>query len=514
VETATDLMPVDTAQPRKISLRELEQLVAAGGIHIKVRTPDSWLPATHFLHHGMRPCVRVEFSDGTTLECSIDHKIEIDPLQVLRDESICDEHGVWWVEAQYLSRGQPVKADCGHIVTVRGVVEIGVKEVYDLSIDHDASQGHHRFYANGISTHNCVNCGACDSFLDVKAITKSDGKETGENDFWRIKDVVRDSDPHQKLLIEVRVAPGRYAAIPTRWFRYSVGRALLRASDGLSKPNERFELVEPFISQRFFHSRQGYRLKSDTFKDMLGGSLLIVFDYNSLINMDQAYADELCRRAQKFTTAGWEIRNIKVVSADYVLKNVLDYALITYRFDTRKVNPDLCNQEYLRERIVNFFKKDSKIKYKSQHAQGRFATRVEIKDFDKSRILAMSASVGRNRFETVLRVLGKVEDNHPLIFLAGMLGGDSGAKGYTSLYGVDIEINGFYKAPAVANLFDVFNDGGNHSHSTECVACGGQKMLNIVTGLPYGAADYEQDAYLLKEHQTPVCQVCWAETAA
>jgi hypothetical protein len=79
---------------------------------------------------------------------------------------------------------------------------------------------------------------------------------------------------------------------------------------------------------------------------------------------------------------------------------------------------------------------------------------------------------------------------------------------------VDIEINGFYKAPAVANLFDVFNDGGNHSHSTECVACGGQKMLNIVTGLPYGAADYEQDAYLLKEHQTPVCQVCWAETAA
>lgn len=509
------MQPATEVTPRTLNLRELGALIQAGEHHVTVKTPDGWMPVTHFIHHGYRPCVRITFHPSkTTLDCSIDHKIEVDPQDVSPDNEdvTVDAQGVYWVEARQLRHGQIVKADCGHKEQVRSIEEIGIQEVFDISVDHAASKGHHRFYANGIVTHNCVNCGACDSFMDVKAITKSDGKETGAKDFWRIKDVVRDSDAHQKLLIEVRVQPGQYAAIPTKWFRYAVGRAILRASDGLSRPTERFELVEPFISQRYMHSRQGYRLKSDTFKDMLGGSLLIVFEYNSLINMDQEYAAALCERAQKFTTAGWSITNVKLMPRDFILRNVLDYALTTYRFDTRKVNPELCDLEYLRERIENFFRKDSKIKYKSQHAAGRFSTRVEVKDFDKSRILAMTASVGRNRFETVLRVLGKVEDNHPLIFLAGMLGGESGAKGYTSLYGIDIEINGFYKAnEAGGNIFDVFSDG-DHSHSTECVSCGGQKMLNLVTGLPYGSADYEQDQFLLKKFDgVPTCQFCTME---
>ena len=374
--------------------------------------------------------------------------------------------------------------------------------VSDITVDDPK----HRYYASGFSVKNC------DNFTEVKAITATagqSGKEMGATHMHLITQHRRDSEPYQKLLVEVRVEPGKFAAVPTRWFRYATTRAILRAGNGT-------ELVEPFIAERFIHSRQGYRLKSDTFKSILGGSLLLEMSFNRLHNFDAEYVQMLMDRVNQYTTPGWSIANIVLKDGDFILKNNLEYALTTYRFDSRKVNQQHANLDFLQKRIEAFFS-GAKLKYKSQSASGRFTTKTEIKDYDKTKVAFMSAGVGRNRYETVLRVIGKVEDSHPLIFLAGLLGAESGPKGYTALYGTDVTIEGFYKrSVTTTNLFDMFvEEEGHNDSSTSCPCCGGQKLLNIVSGRPFGNMPYEQDKYLMKKYNNiPVCQECFSEGAS
>jgi hypothetical protein len=245
----------------------------------------------------------------------------------------------------------------------------------------------------------------------------------------------------------------------------------------------------------------------------LSGSLLLELSFNSQADLSDAALDLIRERANSYTTDGWRISNIIRKTGDYLLKNALSFAFTTYRFDSRKVpGVDL---DYLRTKIERFMSADTVLKYKSQEMSGRFATRVVEKDFDKAKVTFLSAGVGRNRYETVLRTMARVEENHPLIFLAGFLGGDGGGdrpKGYTGLYGTDIILEGFYQKPETAdNVFDMMDA---HQHSTACSACGGSKFINIVTGLPFGNAVYEQDELLMHKHGVPVCQDCFAEGAA
>lgn len=358
----------------------------------------------------------------------------------------------------------------------------------------------------------CVNCGACDSIQEVKAITSSALKEVGKTHFHLISSVVRDNEPHQKLLFEVRIERGKYGAIPTRWFKYALTRAVLRASDGI--------LIEPNISERFIHSRQGYRLKQDNFKSILSGSLLIEMSFNSLVNMDENFVQTLRDRVNDYATPGWHVANIILKPRDFLLKNNLQFAFTEYRFDSRKVNG--VDLDFLRQQIENFYSKDSKITYKSQAAQGRFATKTVERDFDKTKVLSMSAGIGSNRYEVVLKSIAAVEDNHPLIYLAGFLGSATGPgassrpKGYTALYGADVSILGFYKKSDAlngANLFSAFADEADethaHEHDTVCPACGGNKLINLVTSLPFGSAAYERDDILLSKYDgKAVCQFC------
>lgn len=365
----------------------------------------------------------------------------------------------------------------------------------------------------------CVNCGACDSFTEVQAITKvAADKETGETHMALIRAHTRDNEPYQKLLVEVRVEPGKYAAIPTKWFRYAVNRAILRAGGNDAR------LVEPYISDRFIHSRQGYKLKSDTFKNIMGGSLLIEMSFNRLHNFTQQEVDRMMSVVNQYTTPGWSISNIILKDGTYILKNNLDYAYTEYRFDERKVNLAGFGKlnrgesfvDLLQKAIDKFYDKDRVVKYRAQSASGRFTTKTELKDYDKSKIVFMTAGIGRNRYETVLRVMSRVEESHPLIFLAGLLGSDTSPKGYTALYGIDVSMQGFYKAPSKGgNLFDIAgDDNALHTHATECPACGGARFLNLVTGLPFGNATYEQDPVLMRKHEgKPVCQECHANHA-
>lgn len=497
---------------RELTLDQLQDLVKSGQYKVEVDSPDGFVPVTHFLHHGFRPCVKLTLETHgqfSTIECSIDHKIEVhDFSHVSNADKLTQEQDLLWIEAQWLSPGDQIRADCGHTTIVRALEHTGTKEVFDLTVDHAASHGHHRFYADGVSVHNCVNCGACDTIAEVKHVTTTPYKETGENSMHKLQAVQRDNEVFQKLLVEVRIKPGPYSAIQPRWLRFAITRAILKASDG--------ELVEPNIQERFSHSRQFYRIHQDSFKSMLSGSFIAELSFNSLVNIDEAYLQRLQARVNQYVTEGWYVANISRKSKDFLLKNEMQYAMTTYRFDSRKVNG--VDLDLLKKQIDVFFNSNAAISYKSQTQSGRDTTRVVVKDFDKSKILFASAGIGRNRYETVLKLMGKVEDNHPLIFLAGFLGATKDGKGkpksYTALYGTEVSIDGFYQYSSThsgSNLFDLLaEDGHDHEHSTECPKCGGVKLINIMTGLPFGEADYEQDPVLLSKYGK-VCQTCFAE---
>jgi hypothetical protein len=270
-----NLLEAGATLERTMTLAELGQLIKEHKLVVEVDSPDGFVPVTHFLHHGTRPCVRLTFDTNQTLECSIDHKLEVEGPDEVNDEHTVFEGGRYWLEAQWFQRNYRAKADCGkHFVSVLELEHVGDREVADLSIDHEASKGAHRFYVNGVSVHNCVNCGACDTIAEVKHVTTTPYKETGATDYWRIANVVRDNLTAQKLLVEARVKGGRHAAVQPRWLKYAITSALLRASDG--------ELVEPNIQERFNDSRQGYRIKQDGFKSLISGSFLAEFQFSAM----------------------------------------------------------------------------------------------------------------------------------------------------------------------------------------------------------------------------------------
>ena len=63
---------------RTMTLAELGEILRENpDLVVEVDSPDGFVKVTEFLHHGTRPCVRVTFDNGQTLECSIDQRLEV-----------------------------------------------------------------------------------------------------------------------------------------------------------------------------------------------------------------------------------------------------------------------------------------------------------------------------------------------------------------------------------------------------------------------------------------------------
>jgi len=343
----------------------------------------------------------------------------------------------------------------------------------------------------------CNTCGKCESTKDMKHITTG-AYETGEDYFHLITDVQKDMVTNQRFLMEIDIDSGPSAAMKPIFLKYVMSRALLKACDGAFAKN----LIAEKSSA---NTRQAYRLKQDNFKSIMGGIYIHEFQLNAGFPIDQNYLDDMMTRINQYTTPHWKVRSLKIVSHDFNLKNALDWSSITYRFDSRKVRD--ITVDLLNKKIKRFLDKNFNLKYKSQVASGRTTVRIEQVDFDKSKVLSMSASIGQNKYETVLKVIAKTEEAHPLIFLAGLLG-DKGPKAYNSLYGTDIILEGFYKQPATAaNVFNV--DGGDLSNTCSC--CGGIKFTNVMTGMSFGAHPREQNEFVSAKYPDGVCQSCFIE---
>jgi hypothetical protein len=494
----------------EISLEDLYSFVRSESekgvaLQVSVESLDGYVQVDTVAKHGLRPCLVLEFDKGVPLECSIDHVLEVPKGEHAKLNRFSLENSVW-AEAKYLSVGDAVLDAQGGSACVVSTKYTGVKPVYDLEVSHGSSLGKHRFNANGISTHNCLTCGTCNNKQEIKHIIEVPNglKETGKEHLSLLAKAKKDSVVAQKLIVEAYVSPGKYAAINVDWLRSVVTRAILLASDA--------ELVAPLLSEHSVSSRAPYKVKQSNFKSLLSGSVIFELSFNGTVKLDNEYVEHLRARVNSFVTDGWRIASMRAVPYDFVLKSNLDRAMITYRFDSRKVkNWDALR---LKKQIENFFDSSSVVKYKKQVSRSKKGFGFEKIAFDKSNVLFAYANIGGNVYESVLRVYARVEDVHPLIFLAGFLGSGNETKkgnpvGYIGLYGVDISIDGFYLEPETEEGCNLFGEVYTELQDT-CPRCKGHKAINLMTGLPYGNAEYERDS-LVESKYGVVCQKCYAE---
>jgi hypothetical protein len=506
----------------EVSLDELQVIIQSrDDLVIEVDSPDGFVLVNEFVYHGIRPCVRVTLSDCSEIECSIDHWINIPLLDGIFSQ------GLYWREAQELRIGEEVISECGHMLNVISIVKTGIKSVFDLVVDHKSSVGHHRFYADGKSVHNCNACGECTTVEEVRSITSLSTiaspsipgsvttKELGSSHLSKITSVKRDNDPFTKMLVEARIESGKYGAMTIKWLMIAMTRAIMKAGDTfpahLNPEGTTFSLVEPCIGERSIHSRQGWKVRPDDFISLVSGSFIIELSFNRSFPFTEEHRRHLLAHVNDHVTEGWSISNISLKSGDFTLKSVLDLQYIEYRFDSRRV-PKTYHFDYLKESIERLQPpRNERLKYRDQKVINRDIVRSVKRDYPISELSAFGVTIGRDSYETILRVMAPVKTTHPFILLTGIVGGDKFARPNSALRGCGVSVLGFYKKGEFGGSVFESDSGGS---STICPSCGKSKLINIMSGHPFGYESYEKNGYLLHKYGIPVCQNCFSKEAS
>jgi len=345
-----------------------------------------------------------------------------------------------------------------------------------------------------LSASKCLSCGKCDSTKSIKNIITAQ-PEHGKDHFNLITSEHKDLIPNQRLLICVEVDSGPVAAMSSEFLKVVILRAFLKAAKAEA------DVIKAVIAEKSFNnSRRGYRIKKEGFKSILAGKFIqeIMFSKNFILT--KPFIDEVMKDINKHTTRGWKVVDMKIKPGEYILKNKLKYTLTSYRFDSRKVKS--INESYLKDKVVDFLDKNKILKYKAQKAENRSTVRIEMVDFDKSKIKNISIGMGRNQYECVAKFLMEVEEAHPLILISGFLGKNDKPLSYNMITGTDI---------IVENFLTDFEDGTNlfdgSAVSNTCPKCGGMKMIDLVTEKPF----YNSDSILDKRYPEGLCQNCWME---
>ena len=119
---------------KEIKISEVETLL--NDYYVEVDSPDGWVPVVDFVHKGMYKEHILKTADGKEIRCNANHKFETDKGWVKAKDCINTSH-------LYLGEGDKY---------VEGVVEetTNMIPIVDITVDHP----NHRYYSNGISSHN------------------------------------------------------------------------------------------------------------------------------------------------------------------------------------------------------------------------------------------------------------------------------------------------------------------------------------------------------------------------
>ena len=343
------------------------------------------------------------------------------------------------------------------------------------------------------NTNSCKSCGKCETNHDIKHVTSST-IELGKDHFWKMSENSKPTEPVQKLWISMEVSPGPYAAITPRALKLATIRGILHAVDEV-------QFTKALLGENpATNTRSCYKIKDFDFKSILSGIFIQELSVNCLRPIAESELSRIMSRINEVSIRGTKIIDVKIKSPDADLRKDLlrSVALMDFVFDDRKVKS--VNPSVLQERIRNFLDKNSVVKYKHQRVSGRETVRLSIEDFNKSKVKAISTRISADPNKTILNVVAELNENHPLIFLAGLLG-DASPKSYNAIVGTEIGIRGFYFPNNEPSILE----------QNICPMCGHSNHTNIITGLPFGSDPREQDPILTSKfptaHPCPICTI-------
>jgi len=127
---------------KKLSVEKLYELLRANKkIKVRINSPDGMVRVKKVFSKGLKECVQLG-----GLKASTGHLVE--------------ERGRGWVRLDSIGEKDQILTE-GGFKELGLPIHIGEMETYDLTVDHE----NHRYYAEGISSHNCnnktVNLKAC-----------------------------------------------------------------------------------------------------------------------------------------------------------------------------------------------------------------------------------------------------------------------------------------------------------------------------------------------------------------
>lgn len=130
----------------QVSVERLREFYYDNNINeIRVNTPDGFQKIINWYDKGVKPIYRFT-TQAHTLRCSNDHLIQIEQEQ--------------WVTAESLIVGDEILTDNG-LQPILRIIKDGTEECYDFEIDHP----NHRYWSNGISSHNSGKSYICSGNL-------------------------------------------------------------------------------------------------------------------------------------------------------------------------------------------------------------------------------------------------------------------------------------------------------------------------------------------------------------
>ena len=127
-------------EEKEISIGEIESLLLTH--EVEIYGADGYVPVSKFVDKGMWPEYLVSFDNGKTIRCNQDHLFE---------------STTGWVSAQQILMMQDGLNHYPHFLCDGGLTRVvdtclsgAVVPIVDIAIDHE----NHRYYADGISSHN------------------------------------------------------------------------------------------------------------------------------------------------------------------------------------------------------------------------------------------------------------------------------------------------------------------------------------------------------------------------
>ena len=127
-----------TSETKTVTVEELKSLVTSGEYVVEIDTPDGYQKITNWFDKGPLEMVTVVTTSGLKTRCAHNHL-----LQVVSGGELV------WLPAVELAEGMTAFTVNGED-EVSSVVESGVEECFDFTVDHP----NHRYWGDGFSSHN------------------------------------------------------------------------------------------------------------------------------------------------------------------------------------------------------------------------------------------------------------------------------------------------------------------------------------------------------------------------